>query len=856
MDTEPLLSSYTSNQRNTTSLTTPLSVSTNIPDPTHEILSPFPTSGIMDRSTIPPSSTTISSSGNISNIHRKSNLFVQDMLRAQNPMLVLEYRIGWLHAKYRYMRRAEILYECRKGVFEQIYQSQNKIHNNKIVNALEVPNLSTVHSPDRHIRRRVPRGGSGGTIIDKKAVTLAPEYRGQGGRCRNTIMTLIQPRDLRVIDPEFSGTVIHHHEPVILVRRHCIIISFPYVRAIILADRCYFFPEKGADNELLPILERFHEFGKQYQLILTTNQSNQNIDNLNIPYSDTHVTNSLNNSKTHQLLPTLAPPTRSLPLPIVHPRTNNEDTELPPFEMYALETFLVQAIATLGKELSDLQPIINEMLVHVSCGIHNSSVSAIQSLSWNNISSLSTSVISSNVFNNNNNNDKLSWYIRLRNTFKSQKALMEAVSIHSFDQIRRIKHKVNDIIHRIEAVERVLSELLDTPQDLASMSLSAIQSIIMEENEEIVNHIDTSEYDIKDNAIHQQTNNKPQDIKNIQSTHISTKQESKPIPVFGTIFSPKSGYHQYLVKNMLDYTHGREHGQSIGTILQSPRNTVPNTERVINKTDRPNVLPSVFSPRRKLFFSEEKKEPSNTIPSVSTGLRPLIMNIPESNHNLLPEQHSPIISSSYSSSAGLIPPVTAIKRPRMRRKYRGRQRKRHHHRKRSNVSSRSSSSSKSLSSSASTDSSSTHSSHSTSSSNNTNDHDSIHNHPLSTSTITNYDYAVYGEAAEILLEAYLAEIETLLSSSKLMKEETDGIESQMTLILADARNQLLRVEIWINTVTMGCTFITVIASFFGMNIRNGYEHSTNTFIAITLGSTIMAGIILSILFWYLRRYMR
>jgi hypothetical protein len=45
-------------------------------------------------------------------------------------------------------------------------------------------------------------------------------------------------------------------EPAVLVRRHCVVINLPPVRAIIMGDKCFFFPEEGADAELLPILQR------------------------------------------------------------------------------------------------------------------------------------------------------------------------------------------------------------------------------------------------------------------------------------------------------------------------------------------------------------------------------------------------------------------------------------------------------------------------------------------------------------------------------------------------------------------------------------------------------------------------
>jgi hypothetical protein len=62
----------------------------------------------------------------------------------------------------------------------------------------------------------------------------------------------LQSRDLRVVDSGFELS----REPAVLVRRHCVVINLPPVRAIIMGDKCFFFPEEGADAELLPILQR------------------------------------------------------------------------------------------------------------------------------------------------------------------------------------------------------------------------------------------------------------------------------------------------------------------------------------------------------------------------------------------------------------------------------------------------------------------------------------------------------------------------------------------------------------------------------------------------------------------------
>jgi Mg2+ and Co2+ transporter CorA len=101
----------------------------------------------------------------------------------------------------------------------------------------------------------------------------------------------------------------------------------------------------------------------------------------------------------------------------------------------------------------------------------------------------------------------------------------------------------------------------------------------------------------------------------------------------------------------------------------------------------------------------------------------------------------------------------------------------------------------------------------------------------------------YSDAAEVLLEAYLAEVESI----------------QLNLVLASNRNQLLRVEISITTFTAAMTACTVVASYLGMNLNNGWntpeltESSYAVFVAICIGCSAGA-IALSLLFClYMRR---
>jgi CHASE3 domain sensor protein len=63
---------------------------------------------------------------------------------------------------------------------------------------------------------------------------------------------LIQTRDLRAIDPVFAAT----QAPCVIPRRGCVIVNLPPARAIITMERCYFVPLEGADEDLHQFVRR------------------------------------------------------------------------------------------------------------------------------------------------------------------------------------------------------------------------------------------------------------------------------------------------------------------------------------------------------------------------------------------------------------------------------------------------------------------------------------------------------------------------------------------------------------------------------------------------------------------------
>jgi len=114
----------------------------------------------------------------------------------------------------------------------------------------------------------------------------------------------------------------------------------------------------------------------------------------------------------------------------------------------------------------------------------------------------------------------------------------------------------------------------------------------------------------------------------------------------------------------------------------------------------------------------------------------------------------------------------------------------------------------------------------------------------------------FEDVAEVLLESYLAEIEGVISRSKLLREDLEAGENQLNLVLANNRNRLLKTEIGITTVTMCMTACAVVSGYMGMNLANGLEDSFAAFLGVTIGTTGGAMLVAVLLGLYLRSILR
>jgi len=109
------------------------------------------------------------------------------------------------------------------------------------------------------------------------------------------------------------------------------------------------------------------------------------------------------------------------------------------------------------------------------------------------------------------------------------------------------------------------------------------------------------------------------------------------------------------------------------------------------------------------------------------------------------------------------------------------------------------------------------------------------------------------QEAENLLEAYFIIIDNSYDKLTTMSGNIDDTEDYINIALDTLRNKLIQIDLVFTTGTFGVAVAALIASIFGMNIKNGIEGSEPLFIAVTTLLCLGVIIFLFVLTWYYRR---
>ena len=99
------------------------------------------------------------------------------------------------------------------------------------------------------------------------------------------------------------------------------------------------------------------------------------------------------------------------------------------------------------------------------------------------------------------------------------------------------------------------------------------------------------------------------------------------------------------------------------------------------------------------------------------------------------------------------------------------------------------------------------------------------------------------QEVEDLLETYFTHIDSTFAELEALDEFIDDTEDFVNIELDSQRNQLIKLELVLTTATLFVSMYGVVASIFGMNLKNGSEDSHAVFVlvnAVCAAGTILA----------------
>jgi magnesium transporter len=99
------------------------------------------------------------------------------------------------------------------------------------------------------------------------------------------------------------------------------------------------------------------------------------------------------------------------------------------------------------------------------------------------------------------------------------------------------------------------------------------------------------------------------------------------------------------------------------------------------------------------------------------------------------------------------------------------------------------------------------------------------------------------DEVEILLEAYMKQVEEIANVLALVKHSIQSTEDFVNVILGAKRNQLLLFELRIAMGTLGISSGAIIAGFYGMNLHNYLEQEPYAFWVVSGAAVALSGVV-------------
>lgn len=103
------------------------------------------------------------------------------------------------------------------------------------------------------------------------------------------------------------------------------------------------------------------------------------------------------------------------------------------------------------------------------------------------------------------------------------------------------------------------------------------------------------------------------------------------------------------------------------------------------------------------------------------------------------------------------------------------------------------------------------------------------------------------DVAQLLVEAYVAEVEAVIRDLASLRHDLTSAEKQVNLLLATTRNRLLMADIVISLSTLVMAVLAAVFGALGMNLPNGGEDSDTAFTQVVWISSLSCFILLLVL---------
>ncbi len=224
----------------------------------------------------------------------------------------------------------------------------------------------------------------------------------------------LHPRDMRRLVTPFSAT----NEPVIMVRRHVMLLNFDPLRAIVLRDRLLLLVPDGADAILIQLERRLRGGLRELENEVFGSLGSSTIDS-----QQHHDNNDYSSQTSNEILSQqVTDPTKSpgLDSDVQHNEwedINQRNFIEMPFELHALDVVLESVVDLLATDALNLCKDVDKIIKSIT---------------------------------------------------------MDTKAQNNYEKLRVFKDKVKETESRIKGFERALNQVLDEDEDMALMNLSRL----------------------------------------------------------------------------------------------------------------------------------------------------------------------------------------------------------------------------------------------------------------------------------------------------------------------------------------------------------------------------------------------